>query len=69
MLVCIFNMHALLNNIGENVTARADESDNSESNESQSDSQNVCTQPESVSGIANNLTIVDKSNDNTIILL
>ena len=52
MLVCIFNMHALLNNnIGENVTARADESDNSESNESQSGSQNVCTQPESVSGI------------------
>ena len=52
MLVCIFNMHALHNNIGENVT-RADESDNSESNyESQSDSQNVCTQPESVSGIA-----------------
>ena len=62
-------MHALLNNIGENVTARADESDNSESNESQSGSQNVCTQPESVSGITNNLTIIDKSNDSTIILL
>ena len=35
--------------IGENITP-ADESEGSESNEIQSDSQNICIQPQSVSG-------------------
>ena len=35
--------------IGENTTP-ADESESSESNEIQSDSQNICIQPQSVSG-------------------